>query len=62
MTDEQLIGYCAIHCTTERTLFSDTQINRMLALAGHPPEYEQRVSVWLSVRAVDMLPLCEMAR
>ena len=30
MTDAELIGYCDIHCETERALFNDRQINRML--------------------------------
>jgi hypothetical protein len=34
MNDDELIGYCEIHCTTERALFSANQINRMIVLAG----------------------------
>lgn len=32
---EALIGYCEIHCETERALFSHDHINKMIQLAGH---------------------------
>ena len=38
MTDDELIGYCDIHCETERALFSVTHINRMIDLARLPPD------------------------
>lgn len=34
MTDEELIGYCESHCTTERVLFHSKHINRMIILAA----------------------------
>jgi hypothetical protein len=58
MTDDQLIGYCALHCTTERALFSADQINRMLDLAGLP---RQRLSGWYSMHE-DMAELSRLAR
>lgn len=33
-TAEDLIGYCELHCQTERGLFSGAQINEMMRLAG----------------------------
>lgn len=63
MTDEQLIGYCDLHCESERALFSGEQINRMLALAGFPKGFAKAVPAqsWISVHD-DMKTLCEMAR
>lgn len=61
MSDDQLIGYCEIHCETEVALFSPEQINRMLALAGHPEGYVHSVDRWLSVGS-EMRHLCELAR
>jgi len=34
MTDDDLIGYCDLHCKTPRALFNGNQINRMISLAG----------------------------
>lgn len=41
MTDEELIGYCDIHCETPRALFVGAHINRMIELAGAPPGFVQ---------------------
>ena len=62
MTDEQLIGYCEIHCRSERALFHADHINRLLELAGHPENYVRRVSGWLSLHDDAMMPLCKLAR
>lgn len=56
MTDKELISYCRLHCQTPRALFSDTQINRMLKLAG----YSHTVVGWHSVHE-DMEYLCNKA-
>lgn len=56
MNDQELIGYCRIHCRTERALFSDTHINRMLKLAG----YTRTVRGWHSVHE-EMEQLCDEA-
>ena len=61
MTDQQLIGYCRLHCTTERALFHADHINRMLELAGHPAGYVRRVDGWLSVHE-EMQHLCDLAQ
>ncbi len=63
MTDDELIGYCEIHCETPRALFSSEQINRMLALAGHPAGFPKRIEDghWVSVKG-DMAELCQYAR
>jgi len=39
MTNEELIGYCGIHCETPRALFHRDHIARMIALAGYPPDW-----------------------
>lgn len=60
MTDRELIGYCRLHCTTERALFHARHINRMLELAGHPEGFVKRVDGWLSVHD-EMQVLCDLA-
>jgi len=61
-TDEDLLGYCEIHCKTERALFHHTDIERVYALAGCPrtfhPEYEDFVTVFED----EMMPLIKLAR
>jgi hypothetical protein len=50
MTDPELIGYCDIHCESERALFNERQINRMIELAGYPDGFVRDVSIgWYSV-------------
>jgi hypothetical protein len=63
MTNDEFIGYCEIHCTTERALFSGTHVNRMLDLAGFPPGFEKQVeaSNWFSVHE-EMAELCKHAK
>jgi hypothetical protein len=61
MSDQGLIAYCRLHCTTERALFSAQQVNRILALAGHPQGYVTRVDGWISVHEDPMLHLCDLA-
>jgi hypothetical protein len=62
-TDMDLIGYCELHCQTERALFSGKHINRMLALAGHPEPYVREVPEerFFSVHS-EMENLCKLAR
>lgn len=66
MTDEELIGYCELHCTTERALFHVDHLDRMLELAGRPDGYVKTckdwVTKWYSVHEDEMLPLCNLAR
>jgi hypothetical protein len=60
MTDEVLIGYCSIHCETERALFNPDQINRMVELAGFPPDYPRKVDTWRQMWG-SMETLCRLA-
>lgn len=34
MTPDELIGYCALHCESERALFSGAQLSAISFLAG----------------------------
>lgn len=43
MNDRDLIGYCEIHCQTERALFKGDDVNRMIRLAGYPEGYVREV-------------------
>lgn len=63
MDDESLIGYCELHCQSERALFKGVDINRMLALAGHPAGFAQSVPAdqFMSVHE-PMEELCRLAR
>lgn len=63
MTDTELIGYCEIHCTTERALFVGEHINRMIALAGFPSDFPAAVepNAWLSAHD-EMAELCKLAQ
>jgi hypothetical protein len=60
MSDIELIGYAEIHCTTPRALFSAEHANRLIALAGNPPDYPE-VTTWVSGQE-DMAHLCKLAR
>lgn len=63
MTDEHLIGYCEIHCKTERALFKGMHVNRMLELAGNPPNFVRfvRHDDWYTMHE-EMQELCDLAR
>ena len=64
MTDDELIGYCEIHCETPRALFHFGHINRMIKLAGFPENYPRELDgsiEWYSMHE-DMSYLCEQAR
>ena len=53
----KLVGYCRIHCETERALFHRNDVNRMLELAGRPERVEiDFISVWEEMRE-----LCDQA-
>lgn len=43
MNDRDLIGYCEIHCQTERALFKGDDVNRMIQLAGYPEGFVRQV-------------------
>ncbi len=36
MTNDEFIGYCRIHCKTERALFNADDVTRIYGLAGLP--------------------------
>ncbi len=58
--DDELIGYCELHCKTERALFNADHINRMVRLAGLA-HLNQPVVGWHSMHD-EMATLCKMAR
>ena len=59
----ELIGYCELHCKTDRALFSSNQVNDMLRLAGHPPGFAESVpdGEWSSLHW-EMEELCRIAK
>lgn len=62
-TAEELIGYCEIHCTTDRALFNGKQIIDILVLAGYDETTTSQIDPqeWMPVHD-DMARLCRMAR
>jgi hypothetical protein len=61
MSDEEfdkLIGYCRIHCRTERALFHRNDVNQVLELAGRPERV--RCGDFIAVHD-EMSELCDMA-
>ncbi len=61
MTDEEFLGYCEIHCRTERALFSGSQVDRLNELAGRPPSYVFSHQ-WVAMRADYAQPCIDDAR
>ena len=62
MKGEHLIGYCEIHCKTERALFSRQQVNDMIELAGFPEHFVGQIrQSWISLHE-EMEELCKLAR
>lgn len=63
LAGDNLIGYCEIHCKTERALFKGIHINEMLELAGFPTNFPKSVDPdqWISVHG-EMEELCKLAR
>lgn len=62
MTDAELIGYCELHCKTERALFVGSHVNRMIKLAGSPDSFVASVNPhdWYSLHD-EMEELCKLA-
>jgi hypothetical protein len=59
-SDEELVGYCELHCKTPRALFNGAQIKRMHKLAGKEvPTLSD--DAWLSMH-YDMAELCGLVR
>ena len=63
ITDSHLIGYCEIHCKTERALFGSDHVNKMIELAGFPENFLKSVPAggWYPLHA-EMEELCALAR
>lgn len=59
-TDKELLGYCEIHCKTERALFHADHVNRVIALAGMCDQFLPVVG-WVSVHG-EMQELVDLAR
>lgn len=57
-----LIGYCEIHCHTERALFVGAHVNRMIELAGNPKGFRHVDPNQFYTVKGDMERLCELAR
>lgn len=62
MEDLDLIGYCELHCTTERALFSAEHINRMYELAGRPKWMNPIPAKMFISMHENMEELCRLAR
>jgi hypothetical protein len=57
MTDQEFIGYCELHSSTERRLFSAEHIGRLAKLAGK--EVPADLRGWYSI---DLSDWCKAAR
>ena len=66
MTDEQFLGYCEIHCRTERALFAGAQVNRLNELADFEPDPILHTKLynsgWYTMRASYAQPRIDAAR
>ena len=55
MATKELIGYCDIHCETDRALFSREQVAQMIYLAGEPDTWDSpNVIVTCSVKWISL--------
>ncbi len=67
MTDDVFLGYCRIHCETERGLFSKAHVARLIMMAGSPADHASPAQIlthrkeWYSLGPDDVLPLVELA-
>ena len=61
LSDEEFIGYCEIHCKTERALFNGAQLNRIQRLAFGKLNYEFPENFWRSEHE-QMAEACKLAR
>lgn len=62
MDDESFLGYCELHCRTERALFSWAQIQRLAQLAGAPADPQQPSEGWARAGVRLVQPLVDEAR
>lgn len=62
--DGDFIGYCELHCKTERALFHRDHIKRMAQLAGDAAllDVVDTLAEWITAHEDAMLPLVEKAR
>jgi hypothetical protein len=60
MSDEELVGYAAIHCKTDRALFSRDHVERLLKLADKP--MPPGLPDFVAVHEETMMPIVEEAR
>ena len=63
-TDEELIGYCRIHSQTQRALFHEMHVVRMLRMAGREEEaksIEEDGMGFYSIHEDEMEPIAKAA-
>lgn len=63
-TDEELIGYCRIHSQTQRALFHEMHVVRMLRMAGREEEaqsIEKDGMGFYSIYEDEMKPIADAA-
>lgn len=63
-TDEELIGYCRIHSQTQRALFHEMHVVRMLRMAGREEEarsIEEDGMGFYSIHGDEMEPIAAAA-
>ena len=64
MNDKEFLGYLETHGQTPRALTIGRDVNRLLALAGHPEGYIEKVKDddWFCLPLEASEPLIDMAR
>lgn len=62
MKDDDFLGYCELHCRTERALFSSEQIKRLCELANQNPPENIDYHEWVSARANYVQFMVDIAR
>lgn len=63
MTDDELIGYAAIHCETDRALFHTKHARQLLTLADLPiPEWLQNADTFIAIHEDEMAPILAAIR
>jgi hypothetical protein len=59
-SDHEFLGYCELHCKTERALFSKQHIDRLMRLAGGLPTTDS--AEWRAMHEDVAMPLIKEAR
>jgi hypothetical protein len=62
MTDEDLVGYIALHCKTERALTHSKHIKQLLRLAGKPEDSFGDIDGFYCFPSETAMPLVKWAR